>query len=91
MQLAHRAGLVQPSIPLLATNEAGEMLLAGRFLLLLDSNTWTSRHTLDLINDIVNAVRLSQKIDFGKGSLTLSASAVVAEGGEAGREVRVWM
>ena len=58
MRLPQRAGLVRSIRRLRATDDPDHMLLAGRFLLLLNRDTWTSRSTLDLVNDLVKAVRL---------------------------------
>ena len=59
IRLPQRARLMRPSVPLRATDDADSMLLAGRFLLLLNSDTWTSRSALDLVDDLYKAVRLN--------------------------------
>ena len=64
IRLPQRARLMRPSVPLRATNDADSMMLAGRFLLLLNSDTWTSRSAMDLVDDLYRAVRFNWKNDF---------------------------
>ena len=54
--------LVRSKVQLQGTSDPAYMLSAGRFLLLLDANTWTSRSCLHLAEDVERALRAGQEI-----------------------------
>lgn len=56
-QRRYQRGLVSSAVELKASSDTRALLSCERFLLLLDKNTWTSRGSLDLAEEITTAVR----------------------------------